>query len=430
MGNIKAFLIKLNGLEYTPLGFLVLIVLILHINNIIQIPDPIFDESYYIPAARSILQGNGSDIIGHPPLGQLLISLGILSFGDNPIGWRFFSVVFGLISLVLFYLICQQLRIPKNAALLATFILSLESLSFSLSSIAMLDVFSLTFMLASFWTYLKKWSIPSGIFVALAALAKLSGVMAMLVILLHWILTDRRGIHQILMIMAISMASLLVFLPVFDFAIWHRLINPVDRIQEMLAYTQSITFSRYAESPFGIPPSRPWDWLIHLSGMQDLAFDKKSHEWYVQGYLIISPAVWALTIPAMLFALFRALKRNIASIFIISWVSGTYLIWIPISLITDRLSYVFYFYPTIGAVCMGIALGADYIQGMDISQKYIRRIADLIAPVLLLSSIVLFIVTCPGNIWLKTTCGIFLYVAMRYYLEKMDRLSRPCSNAS
>ena len=33
----------------------------------------------------------------------------MLIFGDNPLGWRFFSVILGAISIVLFYLICRNL---------------------------------------------------------------------------------------------------------------------------------------------------------------------------------------------------------------------------------------------------------------------------------------------------------------------------------
>jgi dolichyl-phosphate-mannose-protein mannosyltransferase len=93
--NIKRLLKYLNRHEYTGLSLLILIILALHFATIMQPAEPVFDEKYYVPAARYILQGSGTDRIEHPPLAQLIITGGIFIFGDNPFGWRFFSIVFG-----------------------------------------------------------------------------------------------------------------------------------------------------------------------------------------------------------------------------------------------------------------------------------------------------------------------------------------------
>jgi dolichyl-phosphate-mannose-protein mannosyltransferase len=414
---------SLASWEYSPLCLLVLILLVLHFNAIGQIKDPVFDERYYISAARSILAGNGSDIIGHPPLGQLLISSGMLIFGDNPLGWRFFSVIFGILSIVLLYLICRELKISRNVSFLATFIFSIGSLGFFLSTLAMLDVFSVTFMLAAFWAYLKKWHVRTGLFVGLAALAKLSGALALLVILLHWFFVNRDNKRQILIIGSVSVASFLMLLPLFDLAIWHRWLNPFEQVRNMLRYTQSITFARYIEAPFGATPSRPWDWLINLSRMEWLAFDGIKHQWYAQYYLMISPSIWVFIIPSMLFMLYKAIKRSSVAIFTICWFAGSYLIWIPASLITDRLSYVFYFYPTLGAVCIGISLGLDHIQNINLKNKRLEPGLRWIIPLYLLISLIFFIALCPGSIWFKIVCGIILYAAARYYTGKRDELT-------
>ena len=48
-----------------------------------------------------------------------------------------------------------------------------------------------------------------------------------------------------------------------------------------------------------------------------------------------------------------------AGLFGVAWFAGTYLLWIPASIVTDRISYVFYFYPTVGAVCLGMGMGLN-----------------------------------------------------------------------
>ncbi|MFC2026558.1 phospholipid carrier-dependent glycosyltransferase [Chloroflexota bacterium] len=420
MDKIRLLLPKLARWEYTPLCLLVFIVLIIHFSTILQPNALIFDESYYVPAARSIIQGTGTDIIEHPPLGQLLIVSGISLFGDGPMGWRFFSVIFGAVSIVLLYLICRQLKVPRNISLLAAFLFSIENISFILGGIAMLDVFCLTFMLASFWAYLKGWHIRAGLFIGLASLAKLIGVLALLVILLHWLLTNRNNKRQIFTIVSVSAASFLLLMPLLDLAIWHKLVNPFERIKVMLEHTRYATFAVYAQSPVGTQPTRPWEWLIRLDSMHYLSYDTIKHEWYVMFYLMISPSVWALIIPSMLFMLYRAIKRSSTAIFVICWFAGTYLIWIPASLITDRISYIFYFYPTIGAICIGIALGITRLSGINLKHGILKRGLRIIIPIYLLISLIIFISLFPGNIWLVVVCSIVLYLIARYYIDIKD----------
>ena len=129
MMKINERLSWLDRWEYTWLCLLLLIVLALHFSTIMSPPAPVFDEQYYVPAARYILQGEGTDRIEHPPLAQLFISAGIFLFGDNPFGWRFFSVLFGLAGIVFFYLICRRLGMPGKYAFLGAFLFSFENLS-------------------------------------------------------------------------------------------------------------------------------------------------------------------------------------------------------------------------------------------------------------------------------------------------------------
>lgn len=420
MEKIRLRLSELAKREYTPLCLLVLIVLILHFSVIMQPNNPIFDEIYYVPAAQSIIEGSGTDITEHPPLGQLLIVSNIYLFGDGPLGWRFFSVIFGEVSIVLLYLICRQLKMSRNTSLLATFIFSIENMCFILGGIAMLDVFCLTFMLAAFWAYLKGWHIRAGLFIGLAALVKLSGVLALVVILLHWLFINRDNKRQIFTIVSVSVASFLLLMPLLNLAIWHKFVNPFESIRVMFEYTKHGTFALYTQSHIGAPPTRPWEWLIRLDKMPFISFDYIKHEWYVMYYLMISPSVWALIIPSMLFMLYRAIKRSGAAIFFICWFAGTYLIWIPASLITDRISYVFYFYPTIGAVCIGIALGITRLAAIEPKTGILKIGVRLIVPLYILAHLIVFIALFAGNIWLASSCSIVLYFAARYYTKTKD----------
>jgi len=118
--------------------------------------------------------------------------------------------------------------------------------------------------------------------------------------------------------------------------------------------------------------------------------------------------------------LYKAIKRSSTAIFVICWFAGTYLIWIPASLITDRISYIFYFYPTIGAICIGIALGITRLSGINLKHSILKRGLHLIIPIYLLISLIIFISLFPGNIWLVVVCSIVLYLIARDYIDIKD----------
>jgi len=411
MEIVKKWLHQLGSWEYTGLCLLVLITLIMHFSTIMQPNEPVFDEKYYVTDARHILQGEGTARIEHPPLGKLFITFGMFLFGDNPFGWRFFSVFFGTICIILFYLICRQLTMSKESSFLATFLLSVENLCFVQASVAMLDVYSLAFMLLSFWLYLKGRYLISGISVGLSALAKLSGALALPVILLHWFFTKRVRPRKFLSAMLLAPVSFLLLMPLFELIIWrnaswHPSFNPIVQMGTMLRASMS-TFARYPSEML----SRPWEWILRPEIIT---------YWVDPQYVgMISPSIWALIIPVVFYITFRAIKGNSIAIFSLSWFTSTYLIWIPVSLITDRISYIFYFYPTIGAICIGLGLGLSQLSeiGRTGQTGKLRRIARLAIPVYLLLHLAAFVILAPVSYWWVVPSCIVLYVCARRFLE-------------
>ena len=132
----------------------------------------VFDETYYAKDAYSLLKfgyernwpesanasitsGNpdvmetsGSFIV-HPQLGKWLIAGGEHLFGMNAFGWRFASVVFG--SLLILVTIRLVRRVAKSTLIggLAGLLLSLDGLAFMMSRIALLDIFLAFFIIAA-----------------------------------------------------------------------------------------------------------------------------------------------------------------------------------------------------------------------------------------------------------------------------------------
>jgi len=381
----RQMLHRLGRWEYIWLCLLVIVILALHFSTIMQPAEPVFDEEHYVTDARSILQGEGTLRLEHPPLGKLLITFGIFLFGDNPLGWRFFSILFGAVCIVFFYLVCRQLAMPKRASLLATFLLALDNLSFVQASVAMLDVYSLAFMLVSFWLYLKGRYLISGVSIGLSALAKLSGALALPAILLHWLLARRTHPWQFVISMLLAPVSFLLLMPLCDFVIFRQFVNPIARILTMQDLLGSLTFITAAHES----ASRPWDWILGIAIVP---------YWYQPDYLgAISFTIWALIIPSVLYMIFRAVRHSDAGIFGVSWFAGTYLTWIPVSIITDRISFAYYFYPTVGAICIGLGLGLSKLVGIwnEGKRGKMRWVALLAAVAYLLIHMSFFVILSP-----------------------------------
>jgi predicted membrane-bound dolichyl-phosphate-mannose-protein mannosyltransferase len=346
MEIVKLIIYRLGKWEYTWVCLLVLVTLVMHFSILNQPAEPFFDEQYYIGDARAILDGHGELRLEHPPLAELIITFGMFLFGDTPLGWRFFSILFGTIGIVFFYLICRQLSMSQKASFLATSLFALENLSFVQASIAMLDVYSVTFMLAAFWFYLKGNYPFAGVFICFSTLAKLSGALVLPIIVVHWLLVRRDRPAHFSASMVLAPLLFFVLIPLFDFTIARQLLlDPLTRIKYILLQSSKVTYA-YATHPFA---SRPWEWLIWPQIMP---------YWYIPHYTAtISFTVWALIIPSVFYMGFLAKKGNTAGLFGILWFASTYLVWLPLSAISDRMSFVYYFYPTVGAICIGIGMG-------------------------------------------------------------------------
>lgn len=122
-----------------------------------------FDETYYVEDARSMLAaGTETEFSVHPPLGKWLIAGSIAVFGDRPLGWRAPGALAGTLTVLATYLAGLRLFRRRGVAALAAILLAVDGLAFTMSRIAMLDVFLALFVVAGFWLLLvdrdRQWA--------------------------------------------------------------------------------------------------------------------------------------------------------------------------------------------------------------------------------------------------------------------------------
>jgi dolichyl-phosphate-mannose--protein O-mannosyl transferase len=119
----------------------------------------VFDEIHYVPAARILLELRGPWNIEHPLLGKALIALGMMLFGDTPLGWRALSTVAGTATVMsLFAAAWHLFRSARTAGLAALFALGNMTL-FVQARIAMLDGFMAALIVGALAAML--WSMRS-----------------------------------------------------------------------------------------------------------------------------------------------------------------------------------------------------------------------------------------------------------------------------
>ena len=145
-----------------------------------------FDETWYVPAARAWLKSGQMLHPEHPPLGKLIIAASLWLFGDNPLGWRAMSALFGAIALVAVYLWTLALLDDVRAALWAAALTFFNAVLFVQARIAMLDIFLMAFtsLALAFYTLSLKesrvsrsrlYALAAGVTLGLAGACKWSG---------------------------------------------------------------------------------------------------------------------------------------------------------------------------------------------------------------------------------------------------------------
>ena len=153
----------------------------------------IFDEEYYARTAYEMIHGLDCYETTHPPLGKIIISIGIRLFGFCPFGWRIMGTLFGIAMLPFFYLLARRLFSKTSFATFATVLFAADFMHFTQTRIATIDVFVTFFIILMYYfmyqylqmsfydTAIKKTLKPllgAGISMGFACACKWTGVYA------------------------------------------------------------------------------------------------------------------------------------------------------------------------------------------------------------------------------------------------------------
>lgn len=352
-----------------------------------------FDEIYHGRTAYEHLQGMEPYENSHPPLGKLLIMLGIRAFGMNPFGWRFVGTLFGVLLLPLLYLTGRLLLKNREYALLGMVLLALDFMRFTQSRIATIDTFAVFFILASYYCMLQ-WlhhSDDGPLSVQLVPLG-LSGLCFGLACGVKWV-----GVYG-----GVGLAVL------FFSQLW-QLRNYRDRVYKLVgagfAFFVFVPLAVYllAYLPYYLCPTRPhsladvWNLQGFMLGYHGQLTETHPFEsrwyswpfigrpvWYSMGThlpegmvssiaLLGNPAVWWSAIAAMAYMVVQVCRRRAgrAELFLLIAFCSQFLPWVFIS----RSTFLYHYFPSLPFAILALCL---LLQRLSAGNRKLRLLPVLL----------------------------------------------------
>ncbi|MEO5939723.1 MAG: glycosyltransferase family 39 protein [Candidatus Limnocylindrales bacterium] len=348
----------------------------------------IFDEAYYINAARVLLGWTvdpaahyagatpGLDPnMEHPPLGKLILAGSMLVFGDNGLGWRIPSVISGMAAIGALYGIVRASGESVWLAILAVALLSFDNLTLVHGRIGTLDMLVLAPILVAAWLALReRWALAGvclavGLLVKLTALYALVAILALLVIRIatRWRSERRAPVADVrhgITLVAVSVGLMLAGLWALD-ARFTTYRSPVDHLAHMVQYGANLRSPVDRAGICATNDSNPWEWPFNECQITYLRVDVTVRA----GDKVLSkvPSIdfrgamnplLAGAIPlAVLFTVWLAwrTKHQLAR-WAAVWAAANYLPYVVLSLVNHRITYIYYFLPVIPAMAVCIAL--------------------------------------------------------------------------
>ena len=324
-----------------------------------------FDEIYFVGAAKDYLSLREPTEWTHPPLGKLIIALGIALFSYSPFGWRIIGVVFAALMIPVIYILSKRVFKSTLAATLSVMLLSFDFLHFSMARIGTVDTYLVFLSLVSvLFFYLSYESLTTTgkpiyksiflgiVFFSLAFAVKWTAVfgflgqIALMVIVGLKRLRRSDGFASVMRSIAKPVVMILISLLIGGFVyistfipymlIGHSLGDVYQAQLNIYGFHTGLT----AGHPFA---SAWWMWPFIIKPLW--MFYAQLNEGMVSTIVAMgNPAVWWLGLPSIFLALWRGLKKwNHKYLF----VSVLFLFqWLPHALISRAL-FIYHYYPAV-----------------------------------------------------------------------------------
>ena len=369
-----------------------------------------FDESYFPASALEMADGLPVAEMDHPPVGRLIIGLGMAIFGRNPLGFRFMEATFGILMLPMLYFLSRALFKSKKWAFFAAVALALDFMHYTQTRIGTLDAFLVAFILAmyAFMYFYTRCKVQrdrllclgiSGLFMGMAVGTKWSGCYAALGLALYFFVNLFRdwqhGDKSLRRARFLECLWCLVFFIAVPAAIYLLsytpyvrcmgegrgfLVTVLDHQRAMFGYhTGSATHFVHPYS------SKWWTWFLAL---KPVFYYFKDGAQTVYLYGTGNPLIWGLGLLGCLYALGRTfVKKDQDALFV---AAGYFLQLIPWFFIT-RDTFLYHYFPMVPFLILGLG----YLLNTGFSTVWGRKWRDIWAASFLILALICFALAFP-----------------------------------
>ena len=358
-----------------------------------------FDEVYFAFTAQEMAKGNKSawqvpeveapkDLAyewTHPPLGKEISSLGILIFGDNTFGWRFFQAFFGVLGTLFIFLLGRNL-FNNGVGLIAALLYTFESFIFVLSRITMVDIFMANFVLLASLFVVKYAKSRKTIFLLLTGLfcgasisikwsgvyiaEFLAGVSFFLIYYFEVYSSDSEGSSYVSallkifprMIIAFVLIPLIIYVATYiPFFYFGNSIGDFINLQgQMFGYHGGVTETHPYQSQW-------WMWPLLIKTVY-MHFENLDGQ-YAHIYALGNPFIWWTGCLFLIAGVVQVIRKESPAL--IFTVVSVFAYWLPWALSPRKVTFLYHFLPALLFVIIIIAYFLNSIWNKSKYGKFI-----------------------------------------------------------
>lgn len=380
-----------------------------------------FDEIYHPRSAYELLTETGYYETTHPPLGKIIISLGISLFNMTPFGWRFTGTLFGVLMLPLLYLILKKLFKNTTLSAMGTLLFASDFMHYSLTRMGTIDSYPVFFILLMYlsmyiFTQNLRYNIENktkekriflpllvcGIATGMGIASKWIAVYAVVGIAL-WFFIDFFACAKILksdskevknIIAKLLPVCILCFI-ILPFAIYLLSYIPVARCQnkglwEAMADSQKYMLAYHSTLISTHPYSSVWyEWPIMKTPL--LAYYETFGNSFHGAITIMgNPILWWSGILAFFYSIFRGIRnKDRVVLFMVIGLLSQLLPWVFVT----RCTFIYHFFASVPFMIMLIVYSAKEL--IKHTPKFIYLVA--VFCVLCIVSFILFYPVLTGS---------------------------------
>lgn len=120
-----------------------------------------FDEIYHARTGYEHIRNIYPYEVSHPPLGKLILGIGIQLFGMTPFGWRLMGTLFGVLMLPILYLFFKNLFGKTPVAFCGTALFAFDFMHLAQTRIATIDTYAVFFILLMYYFMYRFLTTPT-----------------------------------------------------------------------------------------------------------------------------------------------------------------------------------------------------------------------------------------------------------------------------